>query len=987
MIQMLRIKSDITYPDSATLVLLICLFLIGNYTLAQNQRADYKINCILNDNLHTLTANMEITYHNRSGKTLSALKLHTWMNTFKANKSEYSRQLARMGDSRKYKLSKSDQGGYVRLEFSIRNEIVKFSYENKSQEIIQVELNEPLRHGDSVKLSCDYILDIPKNISRGGHLRNSYQMTQWYPKIALLDSTGWNTMNYLEIGEFYNDFGNYEVSISLPTGYTTAATGTLLNKQEKENLVASALRLRDSVKGYSPQEIANKQELKTLHYVANNVVDFAWFADHEFWVGFDTISLPHRTIELWSFYKSNKLSYWKEACSHAKKVIKYISEKIGEYPYPQVSLVACDRPGLDAMEYPMITLVDKGYSSSPVELEKVIVHEIAHNWFQAIVASNERKEAWLDEGLVSYIEKEYFHDRNMPNFFSDAPLPFLTDYEEADDFPWYLQARENNDMAATDPINHFSLMGYIQSIYEKPAKGFKLLNRALGDSMLEKRIRPYYEKWKFSHPKAEDLYRHLGSDSIWFGNLYIKSNTKIDLQLSLKKDFLILSHNQNYSVPIEVEGYLKGKKAWSSIKYVFKKDSVKLNSLLQDYIIGDPHFRLPEIHRANNIVHLRPSPFSPQKTEFHLLPGIGHSMTRDWYIHPLIGFNAHDRFFTGVAVHNFTLPAPSTLAGVILGYSFKTKRPVIQGGISQKLAIKSNLINSITLEFEYRTFSEGDKTANITKQFYHKISPKLSIDLTSNSQLSSEKKISLRSLFISQVKKRTSDQDIVQKYIINEIQYTDENSKHLFPHLWKTALEFNSNYINLRSSFQVDVPYKFGNKAFSEFRFFAGIQHNSDNLFNSQFSLSGTTSGTERSNDYKYDELLLGRTTFDSNLNQQVFLKDAGFYTSSTSGWSDSWLFAATFRSTLFDIKPIRPYLQIAVAPENRSKQASVYFASGFSLVILRKIVELNFPVYETRSIRSGYSDYQRNKYLRTCTFLIDLKSLNPMKWVSKLAK
>ena len=980
-IQMIKIKLEITFITKLIALLALPPFFTNSIITAQQQRSDYSISCTLDDTEHKLSAMMKVTYHNKSGRALSELKLHTWMNAFRAKKSDYSKQLTLIGDGRKYKLPKRDQGGYSKLEFRDQDRKLAYQFENESKEIISLALHTPVENGDSVILYCDYILDIPKNISRGGHLKNSYQMTQWYPKIALLDSTGWNTMNYLEIGEYFNDFGNYDVTISLSSDFKIAATGTKIHKPENDFMDPPFGNKGDSLHSINKVNTLNK-----VHFSAVNVVDFAWFADKEFTVDHDTLLLKNRVIDLWSYYKPRKQNVWKGAMVSCKKALIYLSEKISEYPYPQVTLVECDRDAQDAMEYPMISLIDKGYNSAPQELEKVIVHEIAHNWFQAIIASNERKEAWLDEGLASFFEKDFFRGQPNTHFLSDAPVSFLTDYDLTDDFPWYMQARDDNDIAALSPLENFSLMGYIQSVYEKPAKGLKLMNKAVGDSVFRDRIHRYYENWKFAHPTSVDFFRHLGIDSVWYKNLYITSDRQVDVKLSWASSNLLITHNQPFSIPVELYGYKKGNKVWSITKYVHLKDTVFIKADVQDYIIADPNFLLPEIKRINNIARIRPTPFAPKKTEFHFVPGIGHSITQDIYLHPMMGFNAHDRFFTGIALHNFTLPAPFTLAGTLLGYSFKTRRPVIETGISHRLSVAGNLINSITPEVEYRTFSNGDPTTEIKKAYYHKISPKVSIQFSSKSQLTAQKNLSFRSIFIDEVKKYRVLEKSRTHYTVNEVQYSDINLKHLFPHQWKTTVEFNSNYFNINSSYLLDIPFKYGRKTYLELRFFGGYQNNAGNTFNSAFSLSGLASGNSIKNDYKYDELIFGRSSFNTRLNQQVFSKDAGFYTSSSAGWSDSWLMAATFRSKFSDYIPIRPYFQVALAPDHANK-AVWYFSSGLSFVILRKIIEIHLPVIESNSIKAGYSDYQRNSYMNKCTFIIDLKNLNPMKWLSAFAK
>lgn len=973
------------------IVILYSLF-ADNSIQAQPNKVDYKITATLDVYQRVLHGTMTIRYSNNTDSILNELKIHTWMNVFKATKSEYASQLRKTGDDRKYKLSKQHEGGYKSLSFhDLQGKDLPYYFSTPSNEILTLPLRHPIPPHSSDSLLCSFTLDIPKNISRGGHIGSSYQMTQWYPKVALLNLKGWQTMPYLEIGEFFNEFGDYDVSIVLPENYIVGATGTLLNADEKQKLIGlssqdDSTRLKYSSVKSSPASF----KTKTLRYEAKMVTDFAWFADKDFHVKYDTVVVNQEKKEIFSFYYPSKLTVWNESTSYCKSALQFLSHKIGTYPYPQISIVECNRTGSDGMEYPMITLIDKGYSSNALELEKVIVHETAHNWFQAVVSTNERKDAWMDESMVSFLEKDYFKGKYWKTYLSDAPLPFLTDYDKTDDFPWYLQAVYGNDASAKNDITNFSLLGYIQSIYEKPAKGFKLMNKVLGDSLFNLLLQDYYATYQFKHPGGSDFIHILNKYHVhWFDSLYLTSTKKINIGLKKTSKGVSIINNFLYPVPVEIEGYKKGKPIWN--KTVNSNDEVVLENEETDYILADPNFLLPEIHRTDNILRLKKSPFNPKKSEIKLIPGIGHSLTKEFYIHPILGFNQYDRFYPGFAFHNINLPSNNFLAGIVAGYSFTSNRLVGITGMEYSLFPQSGGVRQVKFGLEYRSFSIREEDIFTFKdEYYSKFSPFVTLKLNQKSQTKSDQTIKFRSLTINKYATGIPGPENVEKekrsYTILELSYQNENKIHLFPHRLKVNLELSKGYFNLNTFYIKKWLFKYGKNTHLEYSIFSGIQKNKGTLFNSAFTVSGHTTKRSDQLDYKYDELLFGRNEPEGVFSRQLFHKDAGFNSLSHAVLTNRWLVAGSIKVKFVDFLPIKPFAQLAIAPDTKN-QKQTFFTSGISLVILKDLVELSFPIVENKNIKAGYTAYQNIKYWNRCPITINFKDLNPMKWLDKLAR
>ena len=241
--------------------------------------------------------------------------------------------------------------------------------------------------------------------SRLGHTGQSYHITQWYPKPAVYDQDGWHAMPYLTQGEFFADFGRYEVSITLPANYIVGATGVLQEKEERQWMDSLATRPapeRRSPKGAAPFP-PSATAWKTIRFAQDSVHDFAWFADKRFVVRKGSVVLPEsgRTVTTWALYTPRNAALWENAVTYINEALLHYGQAVGDYPYAACTAVDGTISAGGGMEYPMITII--GNMSSAESLDNVIAHEVGHNWFQGVLASNEREHPWLDEGLNSYL--------------------------------------------------------------------------------------------------------------------------------------------------------------------------------------------------------------------------------------------------------------------------------------------------------------------------------------------------------------------------------------------------------------------------------------------------------------------------------------------------------------------------------------------------------------------------------------------------------
>ena len=408
--------------------ILLSLVLLGSTIgLSQSyfqQEVDYSIAVTLNDEDHTLSAFEEFKYTNNAPCALDFIYIHVWPNAYKNNETGLAKQLYRLNEKRLEYASDASRGYIDSLDFKINGESAKWAYDNTNIDIVKLTLNKPLEPGASITVSTPFKVKIPSGkISRLGHIGESYQITQWYPKPAVYDRDGWHQMPYLNQGEFYSEYGSFEVSITLPKNYVVGATGDLQTPSEVDflNDLVKQTELKFESDGFK-----NKSRLgnantpfpksdslyKTITYIQENVHDFAWFADKRFNVLKGEVELPHskRKVTSWAMFVPHHANQWKDAIEYINDGTYYYSKWNGDYQYNQVTAVDGTISAGGGMEYPNVTVI--GNASSKQELEVVIVHEVGHNWFYGMLGSNERLHPWMDEGMntlneIRYIKTKY----------------------------------------------------------------------------------------------------------------------------------------------------------------------------------------------------------------------------------------------------------------------------------------------------------------------------------------------------------------------------------------------------------------------------------------------------------------------------------------------------------------------------------------------------------------------------------------------------
>ncbi|WP_394800482.1 M1 family metallopeptidase [Aestuariivivens sediminicola] len=478
---------------------LLCFMFFGIASKSQNstitktkpaywqQHVDYKMDIVFDVNNYQYKGKQELTYTNNSPDELTRVYYHLYFNAFQpGSEMDIRSQTTPFPDSRigdRIGKLKPDEIGYIKVN-SLKQNGIDVKYETVGT-VLEVDLDKPIQPGESVVFNMVFEAQVPVQIRRSGRNNNegvALSMAQWYPKLAEYDFEGWHADPYIE-REFHGVWGNFDVKLTIDKDYIVGGTGYLQNP----NAIGH---------GYETGPVNRPAgETLTWHFKAPNVHDFTWAADPDY--RHDTLKVPGGPV-LHFFYKSTmakeKLENWKNLQPKAVELMQFFSNNIGPYPYDQYSVI---QGGDGGMEYAMCTLIlGEGTFEG---LFGVTAHEMAHTWFQFLLATNELKHYWMDEGFT-----EYFGELAESHIFQ-------TDFSQTSKGVYDLYrslALSGKEQPQTTHADRFNLrQAYSISAYYKGYVFLAQLAYVIGQENQEKTIKKYFRDFAFTHPVPNDIIR------------------------------------------------------------------------------------------------------------------------------------------------------------------------------------------------------------------------------------------------------------------------------------------------------------------------------------------------------------------------------------------------------------------------------------------------------------------------------------------------
>ena len=504
------------------------------------QAVDYTMDIDFDIDTYQYKGKQKLVYTNNSPDVLDKVFYHLYFNAFQPGsqmdvRSRTIRDPDRRVRDRISKL-KPNEIGYIKVN-SLKQNGSTVSFETVGT-ILEVVLNSPIKPGESVTFEMDFDAQVPVQIRRSG--RNSKEgialsMAQWYPKLAEYDFEGWHTPPYIG-REFHGVWGDFDVTIHLDRNYTIGGSGYLQNPQEVGH------GYEDKTK---PLNVPKGDKL-TWHFKAPNVHDFMWGADNAY--NHDIFKMENG-IDLHFFYKKTLeekyLKNWKELQPKTAELMTYFSENIGPYPYKQYSVV---QGGDGGMEYAMSTLVTGRRSFG--SLFGVTAHELAHTWFQFLLATNESLHPWMDEGFTSYISNKAENkilNENKSNPHTGSYRGYRT-----------IVSRGYEESLSTHADRYNTNWAYGTASYSKGNIFLSQLEYVIGSDNVAKGLKKYFADFSFKHPTPNDIKRSMekvsGLHLDWYLNEWTQTTHTIDYAVkSVEGKTITLERIGQMPMPIDLE--------------------------------------------------------------------------------------------------------------------------------------------------------------------------------------------------------------------------------------------------------------------------------------------------------------------------------------------------------------------------------------------------------------------------------------------------
>lgn len=942
--------------------LLVLVFTLGLLCSANAQKSDYwqqevnyRIQVSLDDQLHELSGLAQIDYINHSPDTLRFIWIHLWPNAYKNDRTAFSDQFLENGRTDFY-FSEPEQKGYInRLSFKVNGTMAVLKDHPEHQDIVQLILPQPLLPGLQMKIETPFHVKLPFNFSRGGHVGQTYQITQWYPKPAVYDRQGWHPMPYLDQGEFYSEFGKYQVSITLPSNYVVGATGMQTSETTADSpneTRTPAVAVSKTTKGKKPSQstdIPSSATYKTLTFEQDQVHDFAWFASKSFQSKEEQLQLPSgRKISIKVLYEKGHDALWKQSTQFVQQAILTRSKWLGEYPYPVVTVVEAKMGLAGGMEYPTITSISP--VTTETDLESVIEHEVGHNWNYGILASNERSFPWMDEGINTYFDLRY--NQSHSNIAKPAAAPtFISKRLPDNELTLGLETMQalqlDQPIATSSEAFHATNYGVVA--YQKTALWLQWLEQQLGQSVFDSCMHEYYRRWQFKHPYPADFQRVFED----------VSGRKLDAEFALLQQTGKLP-NQPKRKGTQWQsffGFRNGKKkhtlfALPALGYN-QYNQLMLGGILHNYTLAPEKFQF-----------LLAPLYSTNLGDLNGLARFSYRFAGKGKIQSVVASLNVAHFATKESKDSLNNQVAENFSKVVPAFRFYFKHPS-RSTLQTWIDVKSTLI------FEKQFTDYASKTGSTDGIVYPTASA------------------------------------TAFRYV-SEISFNTNNSRVLYPYDYQVQFQHGSSFyrFNITGNYFFNYPKGGGLKARVFAAQFGFIGDNTSEAFRYQPKLLSGNGD----DDYTYSEYFIGRSASGGNPDfpvankglglQQLMIRNTGGLKfrldqfSGVHGYSSKWVAAINLSTSIPEkiipkVLPLSIFLDIGTYAEAWEKNASTgkfLYTSGLQLSLFKNALQIFAPILYSSDFSDQLSSVpDEDTFLKKLFFTIDLHQLSLRKIIPSL--
>lgn len=994
----------------AAAILIFILIINTGFSQVKNQdtayfqqNVNYKIDVELDDANQTLHGFIEIEYQNNSTNSIDTIPFHIWPNSYKNENTSMSEQMLLNGDDNFYWTEERKLGYIDSLDFKNGDGTqISWELDKNNIDICYLYLSKPILPREKIIITTPFRVKLPSTeFSRLGVSENqkpNYMISQWYPKPAVFDKKGWHAMPYLNQGEFYSEFGSFEVNIKVPKTIIIAASGEM---SEKKNVILNFGK-EAGKEGFS------------FHYKIDKVHDFAWFASSQYKMNSKVIKLESgKEVTLQAYYLIKNTENWSQALTYMERAVLLYSEKVGEYPYSICTAVDGNLAAGGGMEYPTITVI--GYTNNLYQLEATIAHEIGHNWFYGILGFNERDYPWMDEGINTYYqtvyEDKYFADISMGEYLTGNKNLNLNKFDLSINdqyyYTWLFAARKNLSQPLSYSSEEYSSLNYGISAYYKSALLFQYLESYVGENEMDSLMQGFYSKWKFKHPQPEDFISYFKNNSTknldWFFDDYFFTTNNIDYAITnVKKTdetYIIKVKNKgDISAPIIISSIDTASKIIESkeIQGIRKSEKIVFNRKDVNKIIIDSKKQMPDYNRNNNIALVNKifPTLTPKKIKFgYSKPYNGKDPL---FILPSLGWNKYNGFMAGIMVYNDPIFERKWEYQLLPLYSFASKningeiaiyRNFYAKGFIRKMSIG---VSAKKYDYNFITTKIGNSSHN-DKLLFYRIVPKIDFFLktpSNNSRI--QKRISIRYFNIGKEildytnvinSSSTVPYANIDKLSLFELTYSHFHNKIINPYGFEAKFQMNDEII--KGQLTVNKRFNYTKKKALDIRLFLG------NIFS--FTASNTDysfkmSGWDGGDDYLYDFTFPGRSEGAGFWSAHMQNTDGGFGIPTPLGRSWSWIAAVNLTSHIPVTNFIRVYANAGFYPSPIASQgAKVLYEAGVKLTFINQYFEIYLPAFWSQEITDVAILNNRADYGQKIRFIMRLDMANPIKYLREM--
>ncbi|MDR3713240.1 MAG: M1 family metallopeptidase [Puia sp.] len=992
------------------------------------QEVDYRIDVSLNDIEHTLDGLAKIKYTNHSPDTLFFIWFHCWPNAFKNDQTAYSEQLLGNGRTDFYFSDKQERGYINRLDFRVDGTTAHMEDHPQYIDIIKLLLPTPLAPGSQAEIAVSFHEQLPFDFSGYGHTGQSYQLTQWYPQPAVYDCQGWHPMPWLDQGDVYGEYGDYDVHITLPANYAVAATGELLEgdaappftptprsassapppvpsrvpsartspvkrtdpsgptsvtrkpQPAKPPLLTTAFSKKNKdVVLHIPSDTASK----TLRFRQQHVQDFAWFADKSLRRNQDTLQLNSgRVLTITTFYRPKNPDGWENSIRFIKDAIRFRSTLIGEYPFNNLTAVAWNDKSHRDRAYPSLIVLSgengvnnrhlprdrrPGSPSLQKNLDLRIAHEIGLNWFGAALGSDRRRYPWMDEGMATYYDRRY----------------------EAAKYPGYQPASSQ----MTQPRMPHSRISH--------------------PSQATPRLQP-----PASPPPA-----HAEPSPGQWNDLFTATLIEVRLDQPISSsstDFTAI----NYRL-------MAATKTAAWMKHLEDSLGASLFDSCMHAYYGQWQFRHPYPQDFHSLLesasgHNLDQPFRLLDERGPLAPAVSPKKIKPAFLFstqntgkieyinmgPAIGYNEYDKFMIGALIHNFNLP-PTPFQFLLAPLYATNSRQLTGLGRMSYSIYPGGGFHDIEFALDgarFSTLSATDSNGNKIFGGFYKIVPSVRLTLKKKDDRSTvETWVGFKTFLIGEkqfnnyVMKSTDSMyyPLAGAYAfryLNQLSLNFSDDRVLYP--YNAQLQFQQASRFYRVNFTGNYFFNYASGGGMAVRVFAAkfgyLGGRSPALDLSGYEPKLT--GVRGNEDYTYSNYFLGRSEFTGFASQQLMIRDGGLKIQVPQfpyleGRSDNWVAATNFNSTLpprlfpFPV-PIKVFLDIGTYAggwQNNPPTSKFLYVAGLQLSLLHNSINFYAPIFYSSDFGDQLKTIpQSNTFWKKISFSIDLQNIDYRKMAAR---